>query len=65
MEKPGGVVLVVCSTGHFFLSYTSTQIPAIRIIRIFSPPGTAESWDHISNLATRQDFLLIQVGYLA
>ena len=64
MEKPGGVVLVVCSTGYFFLSYTSTQIPAIRIIRIFSPPGTAESWDDISNLATRQDFLLIQVGYL-
>ena len=39
-EKPGGVVLVVCSPASFFLSYTSTRIPAIRIIRIFPPPST-------------------------
>jgi len=50
MEKPGGVVRVVCSPASFFLSYTSTRIPAIRIIRMFPPPGTKESWDDISNL---------------
>jgi len=64
MEKPGGVVLVVCSPASFFLSYTSTRIPAIRIIRIF-PPGTEESWDDISNLVPRRDFLLIRACSLA
>jgi len=43
MEKPAGIVLVVCFPASFFLSYTSTPIPAIRIIRIFPPPGTEES----------------------
>ena len=65
MEKPGGVVLVVCSPASFFLSYTSTRIPAIRIIRIFPPPGTEESRDDISNLAPRRDSLLIQECSLA
>jgi len=65
MEKPGGVVLVVCSPASFFLSYTSTRIPAIRIIRIFPPPSTEESWDDISNLAPRRDFLLIRAFSLA
>jgi len=64
MEKPGGVVLVV-SPASFFLSYTSTRIPAIRIIRIFPPPGTEESWNDISNLAPRRDFLLIRACSLA
>ena len=49
----------------FFPPYTSTRIPAIRIIRIFPPPGTEESWDDISNLAPRRDFLLIQACSLA
>ena len=49
----------------FFLSYTSTRIPAIRIIRIFSTLGTEESWDDISNLAPRRDFLLIRACSLA
>jgi len=65
MEKPGGIVLVVCSPASFLLSYTSTRIPAIRIIRIFPPPGTEESWDDISNLAPRRDFLLIWACSLA
>jgi len=65
MEKPGGVVLVICSPASFFLSYTSTRIPAIRIIRIFPPPGTEESWDDISNLALRRDSLLIRACSLA
>ena len=65
VEKPGGVVLVVCSPASSFLSYTSTLIPAIRIIRIFPPPGTEGSWDDISNLALRRDFLLIWACSLA
>ena len=60
MEKPGGVVLVVCSPASFLLSYTSNRIPAIRIITIFPPRGTEESWDDISNLVPRRDFLLIR-----
>jgi len=31
MEKPSSVVLVVCSPASFFLSYTSTRIPTVRI----------------------------------
>jgi len=56
MEKPSGVVLVVCSAASFVLSYTSTRIPAL---------GTEESWNDISNLAPVRDCPLIQVCSLA
>ena len=54
----------VCAPKSFFLSYTSTRVSAIRIIRIFPPPGTEESWDDISNLAPRRDSLLISGVFL-
>jgi len=52
-----------CMFPCFFFSIT--RIPAIRIIRIFPPLGTEESWDDISNLAPRRDFLLIRACSLA
>jgi len=40
-------------------------VPALTIIRIFPPPGTDASWDDISNVALRRDFLPILARSLA